>query len=63
METDEFDFIQQVPDELVNPAHNSIEGVYVAGTASGPMDIPDAIFSAGTASAEVATYYKGNVDE
>jgi len=28
----------------------------VAGTASGPMDIPDSILSAGTAATEVVSY-------
>ena len=57
LETDDFDFIHQT-DELINPAKTSIEGVYVAGMTSGPMDIPDAISSAGAASSEVATYIK-----
>ena len=57
LETDEFDFIRQT-DELINPAKTSIKGVYVAGMSSGPMDIPDAISSAGAASSEVATYIK-----
>ena len=57
LETDEFDFIRQ-PDELLNPAKTSIEGVYVAGMATGPMDIPDAISSAGTASSQATTFIK-----
>lgn len=55
LETDEFNYVRQV-DELVHPSKTSIEGVFVAGTASGPMDIPDSISSAGTASAEAASY-------
>ncbi len=43
-------------DEMVSPSMTSMEGVFVAGTASGPMDIPDTILSAGGASAETATY-------
>jgi heterodisulfide reductase subunit A len=54
-EVDDFNFIRQV-DELVNPSRTNIEGVFVAGTAAGPMDIPDSISSAGTASAEAASY-------
>jgi heterodisulfide reductase subunit A len=50
-------------DELANPAKTSINGVYVAGTASGPMDIPDSILSAGAASAEIAGYLKGGNHE
>lgn len=41
---------------LVNPAQTSIEGVFVAGTATGPMDIPDSILSAGAASSEAISY-------
>ncbi len=48
-------FIYQ-PDSLISPALTSIEGVFVAGTASGPMDIPDSILSAGSASSEAITY-------
>ena len=52
---DEFNFIKQV-DVLTSPARTSIEGVFVAGTAAGPMDIPDSILSAGCAASEVAAY-------
>lgn len=44
------------PDILSYPAKTSIEGVFVAGTASGPMDIPDSILSAGAASADAISY-------
>lgn len=57
LELDPFNFIQQV-DELSNPAKTSIEGVFVAGAASGPMDIPDSILSAGAASSETAAYLR-----
>jgi heterodisulfide reductase subunit A len=57
LEVDEFDFVRQV-NELTNPSETNIEGVFVAGTASGPMDIPDSISSAGTASVEAARYLK-----
>ncbi len=52
---DDFRFIRQ-KDELSNPALTNIEGVFVAGAASGPMDIPDSIMSAGAASSEAASY-------
>ena len=52
---DPFSFIQQT-DMLASPARTSIEGVFVAGTASGPMDIPDSILSAGAASSEAMSY-------
>ncbi len=55
LEVDEYNYIKQV-DEMINPAKTSIEGVFVAGSASWPMDIPDSILSAGAASAESASY-------
>lgn len=55
LELDEFNFVKQT-DELISPALTSIEGVYVAGAASGPKDIPDSILSAGAAASEVAGY-------
>jgi heterodisulfide reductase subunit A len=55
LELDEFNFIKQV-NVLTNPARTTIEGVFVAGTAAGPMDIPDSILSAGCAASEVASY-------
>lgn len=48
-------FVYQ-PEILVSPARTSIEGVFVSGTASGPMDIPDSILSAGSAAAEAISY-------
>jgi heterodisulfide reductase subunit A-like polyferredoxin len=55
LELDTFNFVKQT-DELVSPAFTSIEGVFVAGAASGPKDIPDSILSAGCAASEVAGY-------
>jgi heterodisulfide reductase subunit A len=57
LELDEFGYVRQA-DRLSNPASTSIEGVFVAGTACGPMDIPDSIASAGAASAEALSYIK-----
>jgi heterodisulfide reductase subunit A len=57
LELDQFNFVNQ-PDILANPAKTSIEGVFVAGTASGPMDIPDSILSGGAASAETTSYLR-----
>ncbi len=54
-ELDEFGYVKQV-DILGNPASTSIEGVFVAGTASGPMDIPDSIASAGAAASQALSY-------
>ncbi len=55
LQLDDFGFVKQV-DELVNPALTTIKGVFVAGAASGPKDIPDSILSAGCAASEVAAY-------
>ena len=52
---DDTNFIKQV-DELINPSLTSIEGVFVAGTAAGPKDIPDSILSAGSAASQAAGY-------
>jgi NADPH-dependent glutamate synthase beta chain and related oxidoreductases len=55
LELDDFNFVKQT-DELINPALTSIKGVFVAGAASGPKDIPDSILSAGCAASEVDGY-------
>jgi heterodisulfide reductase subunit A len=54
---DEYGFVAQT-DRLRAPARTNIDGVFVAGTASGPMDIPDSIASAGAAAAEALSYLK-----
>jgi len=55
LELDQFQFVGQ-SDVLASPAKTSINGVFVAGTVSGPMDIPDSILSAGSASSEAISY-------
>jgi len=45
-------------DLFYTPSLSSIEGVFLAGTTSGPMDIPDSILSAGSASMEAIRYLK-----
>ncbi|HYW94961.1 MAG TPA: CoB--CoM heterodisulfide reductase iron-sulfur subunit A family protein [Bacteroidales bacterium] len=55
LKLDPYNFVHQ-EDVLASPAQTSIEGVFVAGTASGPMDIPDSILSAGSASSETISY-------
>ena len=55
LEPDNFYYIKQV-DEDLSPGKTSIEGVFVAGTASGPMDIPDSVLHAGAAAAQAAAY-------
>ncbi len=55
--TDPLNFIRQ-DDPIISPAKTSIEGVFVSGTATGPMDIPDSILSAGAAAAQATAYLK-----
>jgi heterodisulfide reductase subunit A-like polyferredoxin len=55
LKPDTFNFVYQT-DSLSSPSRTSIKGVFVAGTASGPMDIPDSILSAGSASSEAISY-------
>ncbi|MGQ9744852.1 MAG: FAD-dependent oxidoreductase [Dissulfurimicrobium sp.] len=45
-------------DEAIEPGQTTIEGVFVAGTASGVRDIPDNVLHAGAAAAQVAAYLK-----
>lgn len=59
LQKDKFKFVKQT-DLMASPALTSIEGVFVAGTASAPMDIPDAILSAGSASSEAISYLMKN---
>lgn len=58
LELDDYGYVRQT-DILSSPASTSIPGVFVAGTASAPMDIPDSISSAGAAAAEAAGYLAG----
>ena len=62
IEQDDFNYVKQ-KDILSNPAKTSINGVFVAGTSAGPMDIPDSILSAGAASAETTSYLKNYKNE
>jgi heterodisulfide reductase subunit A len=48
-------FVAQ-PGKQVDPARTSIPGVFSAGTATGPLDIPDSILHAGAAAAQTAAY-------
>lgn len=52
---DDFYYVKQVEEDL-SPGKTSIDGVFVAGTASGPMDIPDSVLHAGAAAAQAAAY-------
>jgi heterodisulfide reductase subunit A len=55
LEHDERLWVEEV-DEDVNPAATSIPGVFVAGAASGPKDIPESILHAGAAVAQAAAW-------
>jgi heterodisulfide reductase subunit A len=47
-----------LPSANMAPSLTDQEGIFVAGTASGPMDIVDSILMAGAASAEASAYLK-----
>lgn len=55
LEADEYLYVKEI-NEDVNPGQTSIDGVFVAGTASGAKDIPDSILHAGAAAAQAAAY-------
>lgn len=57
LEIDNSSFIKQT-NLLQSPSLTSIKGVFVAGTATAPMDIPDTIMSAGASAAEASGYLK-----
>jgi heterodisulfide reductase subunit A len=48
------------PDPKLAPCRTDTEGVFVAGTAAGPKDIPDSIVEAGAAAVEAAIYLRRN---
>jgi heterodisulfide reductase subunit A-like polyferredoxin len=58
LEPDDMLFVRE-SEEHVNPAKTSIEGVFAAGAATGPMDIPDTILHSGAAAAQAASYIEG----
>jgi heterodisulfide reductase subunit A len=57
LQADDFSFVKEI-DEDINPGRTSIDGVFVAGTASAARDIPDTIVHAGSAAALAAAYVK-----
>jgi heterodisulfide reductase subunit A len=52
---DSLAYVREI-DEDVNPGKTSIDGVFVAGAASAPRDIPDTILHSGAAVAQTAAY-------
>lgn len=55
IETDEDGFFK-VAQMAMRPASSTVDGIFVAGVATGPKDIPDAIVEAGAAAMEAAMY-------
>ena len=55
IEADELMFVREIEEHL-HPGRTSIDGVFVAGAASGPMDIPDTILHSGAAASQAASY-------
>ena len=46
------------PEPLLGPCRTDAEGVFVAGTAAGPKDIPDSVVEGGAAATEAAIYLR-----
>lgn len=59
LKEDNLHYIEQ-QDIMLSPALTNIEGVFVAGAATVPMDIPDSILSAGGAASEAMSYLINN---
>ncbi|MEF3280595.1 MAG: CoB--CoM heterodisulfide reductase iron-sulfur subunit A family protein [Elusimicrobiota bacterium] len=57
LKLNEYGFIDS-PFKTSSPSLTNIEGVFVAGVASGPKDIPDTIMEAGSAAMEAVNYLK-----
>ncbi|RKX24253.1 MAG: glutamate synthase [Candidatus Zixiibacteriota bacterium] len=55
LEADTHAYVREI-DEDINPGRTSIDGVFVAGAASAPRDIPDSILHSGAAAAQTAAY-------
>ncbi len=54
LELDPFSFVMQK--KSANPAETNISGVFVAGCAAGPKDIPDTIAEANAAASQCMAY-------
>jgi heterodisulfide reductase subunit A2 len=48
----------EIPELKVRPTKSTVDGIFIAGVAAGPKDIPDAIVEAGSAAMEAANYLK-----
>jgi len=51
----------EAPEAATRPANSSVEGIFVAGVATGPKDIPDSIVEAGAAAMEAAMYLERSI--
>jgi heterodisulfide reductase subunit A len=58
LRADPFGFVEET-DEDLNPGRTSVEGVFVAGSASAARDIPDSVLHAGAAAAQAAVWMEG----
>ena len=52
---DDFGYVREV-DPISEPARTNVDGLYVAGTAIGVMDIPDTVLHSGAAATQAAAY-------
>ena len=59
MFVDEYGFISEVHPKL-RPLETSVPGIYVAGTAQGPKDIPDSVSQASGAASKVLALFSSN---
>ena len=57
--TDEYGFITESHPKM-NPLETSVPGIYVAGTAQGPRDIPDSVAQASGAASKVLTLFSAS---
>jgi heterodisulfide reductase subunit A len=55
LEANEFGFVQEI-NPVSEPSRTNIDGLFVAGTTIGPMDIPDTVLHSGAAAAQAAAY-------
>ena len=57
--TDEYGFITESHPKM-NPLETSVPGIYVAGTAQGPRDIPDSVAQASGAASKVLALFSAS---
>ncbi len=55
LEPDDFGYVREI-DPIAEPARTNIDGLFVAGSALGAMDIPDTVLHSGAAAAQAAVY-------